>query len=67
MRVKRTNVGGKVVGEENPSLARFRARELAGPGFGKDRRGVHLEKNRGFFNAHGIRCRSLDEAARSFR
>jgi hypothetical protein len=42
MRVKGTNVGSKVVGKENPPLAGFRARDLAGSGFGKQRGGMHL-------------------------
>jgi hypothetical protein len=52
MRVKRTDVGGKVVEKEHPSLAGFRPWDLAGAGFGKHGGGVHLEKSGRLLHAH---------------
>jgi hypothetical protein len=57
MRVERTHVGSKIVGKENPPLARFSAGDLAGAGFAKQRGGVHLQKVGGLFNgqrSHGF-------------
>jgi hypothetical protein len=53
MRVERTHVSSKIVGKENPALAGFRTGDIAGPGFAKQRGGMHLQKTRGLFNRQG--------------